>query len=37
MAAIGVGVPGLVDENTGIGILSVNLGWSDYPFVQRLE
>ena len=37
MAAIGVGVPGLVDENTGIGILSVNLGWSEYPFVQRLS
>ena len=37
MAAIGVGVPGLVDENTGIGILSVNLGWSGYPFVQRLS
>lgn len=37
MAAIGVGVPGLVDENSGTGILSVNLGWQDYPFVQRLS
>ncbi|MGO4807730.1 ROK family protein [Arthrobacter sp. 2MCAF15] len=37
VAAIGVGVPGLVDGNAGIGILSLNLGWSDYPFVQRLS
>jgi glucokinase len=36
-AAVGVGVPGLVDENAGTGILSVNLGWRDYPFVQRLS
>lgn len=37
VAAIGLGAPGLVDEDAGIGILSVNLGWSDYPFVQRLS
>ncbi|WP_248762745.1 ROK family protein [Pseudarthrobacter sp. SSS035] len=37
IAAIGVGVPGLVDEKTGTGVLSVNLGWQDYPFVHRLR
>lgn len=36
VAAIGVTVPGLVDEDAGIGILSANLGWADYPFVRRL-
>ena len=33
--AIGVVVPGLVDEERGIGILSTNLGWRDFPFAER--
>lgn len=32
IAAVGVTVPGLVDEESGTGILSANLGWRDYPF-----
>ncbi|WP_427016856.1 ROK family protein [Pseudarthrobacter sp. P1] len=36
VAAIGVTVPGLVDEATGVGIYSANLGWKDYPFTARL-
>lgn len=35
--AIGLAVPGIVDELTGTGILSSNLGWRDYPFVRRTE
>ncbi|WP_018134502.1 ROK family protein [Acaricomes phytoseiuli] len=35
--AIGVTVPGLVDEERGVGIYSANLGWRDFPFRQRLE
>lgn len=34
-AAIGFVVPGLVDENRGIGILSSNLGWTEFPFAAR--
>ncbi len=37
LAAVGVTVPGLVDEATGVGLFSANLGWKDYPFVARLE
>lgn len=33
--AVGFVVPGLVDEGAGIGILSSNLGWRDYPFAAR--
>jgi glucokinase len=33
--AIGVVVPGLVDEKRGIGIHSTNLGWRDFPFAER--
>ncbi|MCY0904610.1 ROK family protein [Arthrobacter sp. H14-L1] len=36
-AAVGVTVPGLVDEAAGVGLLSANLGWRNYPFVERLE
>ena len=35
--AIGVSVPGLVDEQQGIGIYAANLGWHDYPFKAKLE
>ncbi|MBT2532584.1 ROK family protein [Arthrobacter sp. ISL-48] len=33
--AVGFVVPGLVDETAGIGILSSNLGWRDFPFAAR--
>ncbi|HEY8702918.1 MAG TPA: ROK family protein [Arthrobacter sp.] len=33
--AVGFIVPGLVDEGAGIGILSSNLGWRDFPFAAR--
>lgn len=37
LAAVGVSVPGLVDEDSGVGIFSANLGWRDYPFHDRLS
>lgn len=37
ITAIGLSVPGIVDERTGTGVISSNLGWRDYPFVQRTE
>jgi glucokinase len=33
--AVAIVVPGLVDEAAGIGILSSNLGWRDFPFAAR--
>lgn len=36
-SAAGLIVPGLVDEAKGIGILSVNLGWTDFPFAARAQ
>ncbi|WP_125609837.1 ROK family protein [Specibacter cremeus] len=36
IAAVGVTVPGIVDEETGTGVYSANLGWRDYPFRDRL-
>ncbi|MFB9906746.1 ROK family protein [Allokutzneria oryzae] len=30
--AVGVVVPGLVDDQRRVGIFSANLGWRDYPF-----
>lgn len=35
--AAGLIVPGLVDEVRGTGILSVNLGWTDFPFAARAQ
>ncbi|GAA3881127.1 ROK family protein [Saccharothrix violaceirubra] len=35
--AIGLVVPGIVDEIEGIGVYSANLGWQDYPFVRTTE
>ncbi len=32
IAAVGVTVPGIVDETNGVGVYSANLGWRDYPF-----
>ncbi|MHA7264399.1 ROK family protein [Arthrobacter sp. TMN-37] len=34
--SIGLVVPGLVDEEAGIGRMSANLGWRDYPFTAEL-
>ncbi|MFE2751062.1 ROK family protein [Actinosynnema sp. NPDC059335] len=34
--AVGVVVPGIVDEATGTGVYSTNLGWADYPFRDRI-
>ncbi|WP_329521985.1 ROK family protein [Spirillospora sp. NBC_01491] len=35
-AAIGVAVPGIVDDDTGTAIWSENIGWRDVPFRERL-
>lgn len=37
VTAVGVTVPGIVDEQNGIGIYAANLGWRDFPFTQTLE
>ncbi|HYQ34081.1 MAG TPA: ROK family protein [Lapillicoccus sp.] len=37
LAGCGVVVPGLVDEETGVGVLSVNHGWRDLPIRSRVE
>lgn len=37
IGAVGVTVPGIVDEDAGIGIYSSNLGWRDFPFTATLE
>ncbi|GAA4143622.1 ROK family protein [Leifsonia shinshuensis] len=34
-AAAGLVVPGHVDEETGVGVFSENLGWRDFPFRDR--
>ncbi len=34
--AVGVTVPGIVDEEAGIGVYSANLGWRDFPFTATL-
>lgn len=33
---VGVAVPGLVDDATGIGVFSANLGWMNAPFGELL-
>ncbi len=35
-AAIGLVVPGLVDEASGTGVYSANLGWRDFPFAAEV-
>ncbi len=35
--AVGLVVPGVVDEDNGIGVYSANLGWQDFPFVKEVE
>ena len=34
--AIGLAVPGVVDEERGVAVWSENLGWRDVPFVALL-
>ncbi|NUT48748.1 MAG: ROK family protein, partial [Saccharothrix sp.] len=35
--AVGLVVPGIVDQARGTGVYSANLGWADYPFRARVE
>ncbi len=35
--AAGLLVPGHVDDESGVGVFSENLGWSNYPFRDRAE
>ncbi|MEB7503851.1 ROK family protein [Arthrobacter koreensis] len=37
LRSIGLIVPGLVDEDAGVGILSANLGWRNYPFSRMVQ
>lgn len=34
---VGVCIPGIVNDETGVGVLSANLGWKDAPFKEMLE
>lgn len=36
ISAVGVTVPGIVDEAAGVGVYSANLGWRDFPFAATL-
>ena len=36
-AAVGLLVPGHVDDDTGIGVFAENLGWRDFPFRDRVS
>ncbi len=36
ISAVGVTVPGIVDEEAGVGVFSANLGWKDFPFTATL-
>ncbi|WP_207345935.1 ROK family protein [Arthrobacter sp. E3] len=36
ISAVGVTVPGIVDEAAGVGVYSANLGWHDFPFAATL-
>jgi glucokinase len=35
--AVGLAVPGTVDEDAGIGVYSENLGWTNVPFRDRAQ
>lgn len=37
IAAIGVGVPGICDQKTGVIPFCTNLGWHDIPFVEEMH
>ncbi len=36
ISAVGVTVPGIVDEEAGVGVYSANLGWRNFPFTATL-
>ncbi|MFQ4148573.1 ROK family protein [Arthrobacter sp. LAPM80] len=36
ISAVGVTVPGIVDEEAGVGVFSANLGWKNFPFTATL-
>jgi glucokinase len=35
--AVGVVVPGVADDATGVSVLAVNLGWRDVPVLERVR
>lgn len=37
LRGVGLGIPGLVDPQQGIGIASVNLGWENVEVIKELE
>lgn len=37
ISGIGLGIPGKVDSENGVGLLAVNLGWQDVPVKRWLE
>ena len=37
LAAVGLGIPGLLDPEKGISVRAVNLGWSGVPVAETLE
>lgn len=37
VSGVGLGIPGLVDPQRGIGLASVNLGWHDVPVRDSLQ
>lgn len=37
ITAVGAGVPGFVDHETGVSVHSVNLGWRNLPFAEHLS
>ncbi len=37
ISGVGIGVPGFVDDETGIAVEVVNLGWRDVPVVEPLS
>ncbi len=37
VAALGLVVPGLVDDDAGVGLFASNFGWRNYPFRDRVR
>lgn len=37
LRALGLVVPGLVDDAAGVGLFASNFGWHDYPFGERVR
>ncbi|MCR8641304.1 ROK family protein [Paenibacillus sp. N1-5-1-14] len=37
LQGIGMGSPGFINPDLGIGVFSANLGWKDYPVAARLQ